>query len=192
MNNLNLEELVRNFFTKVENENMEIYSESNMEIRLSQYLLDNVPNGFKVETQRNVDFFGIDKNDVLKRKMDIVIYNEDKSIKYEIELKYPATKNNKGYTNALTEIIKDINFTEQLREKGFTDTYFLVITDHQKIYSNIGVRNNELTTDGLYSYFRAGKEITGQIENYNIKGNYKINWVNCGDKKYYLGRTNNQ
>ncbi len=191
MNNLNLEELVRDFFTKVERENMEIYSESNMEIRLSHYLLDNFPTEFKVETQRNVDFFVIYKSDVLKKEMDIVIYNEDKSMKYEIELKYPTTKKNAAYTDNLRKIIEDISFTEQLREKGFTDTYFLVITDDPYLYSTVGVNNNELKIEGLYSYFRVGKEITGPIENYNIKGNYKIDWVNCGDKKYYFGKTNN-
>ncbi len=191
MNNLNLEELVRDFFTKVERENMEIYSESNMEIRLSHYLLDNVPKGFKVETQRNVDFFGINKSDVLKKEMDIVIYNEDKSIKYEIELKYPTTKKNAAYTDNLKNIIEDISFTEQLKEKGFTDTYFLVITDDPHLYSITSEKNRELKLDDLYGYFRVGKEITGLIENYNIKGNYKIDWVNCGDKKYYFGKTNN-
>ncbi len=40
-------------------------------------------------------------------------------------------------------------------------------------------------------YFRAGKSITGLIENYNIKGSYIIDWKDCGEKKYYLGKTNN-
>lgn len=192
MKNVDLEKLIIEFLEKIKTKEINVYSESNLEIRLAQHLMLNVPSDFIVENQRNVEDFGIDKHSVLKREMDIVIYNQDKSIKYEIELKYPTTKRNRAYPDNLKKVIKDINFTEELKEMGFTDTYFLVLSDDVKVYDTTGPTGLDLTTEGIYEYFRAGKEITGNISDYEIKGHYQIKWEDCGDVKYYLGRTNNK
>lgn len=192
MEKFDLENLINDFLEKTKKEKINIYSESNLEIRLAQHLMLNIPSDFKVENQRNVEDFGIDKHTVLKKEMDIVIYNQDKSIKYEIELKYPTTKRNRAYPDNLKKVIEDIKFTEELKEKGFTETYFLVISDDEKVYGITGPTGRDLTTEGIYEYFRAGKEINGNINDYEIKGHYTIKWKECGDIKYFLGKTNNE
>ena len=192
MENFNLEKSINDFFEKIRKNELSVYSESNLECKLAQHLMNDVPEDFYVETQRNVIDFDIDKHSLLKKEMDIIIYNQDKSIKYEIELKYPTTKRNRAYPDNLKKVIEDIKFTEQLREKGFTDTYFLIITDDEKVYGTNGPTGRKLTTDGIYEYFRAEKEINGNINDYEIKGHYQIKWEDCGDKRYFLGKTNNK
>jgi len=187
---ITLEESINSFLDNIRKNKIKIYSESNLECKLAQQLMLDFPD-FIVETQINVREFGLNKSLLMKKEMDIVIYNQDKSIKYEIELKYPTTKRNRAYPDNLKKVIEDIKFTEQLRENGFTDTYFLVITDDEKVYGTTGPTGRQLTTDGIYEYFRVEKEITGNINDYEIKGHYQIKWKDCGDIKYFLGKTNN-
>ena len=80
-----------------------------------------------------------------------------------------------------------IRFMEELKEQGFTNTYCFTLVDDKNFYSG-------RVQDGIYSFFRAGKPISGIIEkpttddvpSINISKEYVVSWEPCGNMKYYL------
>lgn len=88
------------------------------------------------------------------------------------------------------QFVKDIQFMEELVKDGdFTKTLCLTLVDDKGFYKPN--RNNA----GIYSYFRLGTPIKGNIEHqinqthyqYYITGNYNIKWCSLTEKvKYYI------
>lgn len=70
-----------------EGKSIEVYNEFSLQHELGIFLRKKLPE-YIVQFERNVEkFFRIE--DTIKHEIDIVIYNESKTEKYAIELKFP-------------------------------------------------------------------------------------------------------
>lgn len=167
-------------------ENVELYNEFSLQHELGIFLRNNL-DGYKVQFERNVTYFEIYGNATIKKEIDIVIFNLDRTELYAIELKYPK---NGQYPEQMYAFTKDILFMEQLKENGFTQTCAVTLVEDKAFYT--GER-----ADGIYQYFRGRVPVSGTIskptgstkgiEHIDINGNYKIEWYSQNAKrKYYV------
>ncbi|SUT89663.1 Uncharacterised protein [[Actinobacillus] rossii] len=194
---LNIESLVNDFFSYLikHKEDIEIYNEFSFQhelgifLRIRKKLNDK---GYKIQFERNVKDFGYipkDKNE--KKEIDIVILNKYKNDeKYAIELKFANTTNGQ-YPEKMFSFIKDIHFMETVKAecKGFVRNYCITIVEDENFYKKKG------KIDGIYAYFRNGKQITGDIEkptgkekySISLEKTYQIIWQKFGEnKKFYI------
>lgn len=122
---------------------------------------------------------------MLKKEMDIVVFSEDKSEKYCIELKYPS---NGQYPEQMFAICKDVRFLEQLIEHGFTGGYSLNLVDDKLFYNDYGKE------EGIYEMFRRNKRIEGTVIkptgdrdiSYKFNNSYDIKWNEVDEKRKYF------
>lgn len=168
------------FMAIVEETQIEVYNEFSFQHELGIFLRKKLP-GYKIQFERNTKFFGI--TGTLKHEIDIVIFNEKE--KYAIELKYPV---NGQYPEQMYSFVKDIVFMEQLKSKGFNNTYCLTMVNDSKFYSGIKI-------DGIYAYFRNNQILCGIIqkptgncdESIKLSKHYNIKWEgNKKQLKYYI------
>lgn len=178
-----VESLLYKFMQMVKIGKVEIYNEFSLQHELGIFLRNSLKN-YKVQFERNTKFFGI--TGTTKHEIDIVIYNDTE--RYAIELKYPL---NGQYPEQMFSFIKDICFMEELKEKGFDQTYCLTVVDDKNFYE--GKRK-----DGIYAYFRGEKVLQEKIckptgsknEILILKNEYTINWCENGQyQKYYIVET---
>ncbi len=187
MSSLNLEVLIIDFLNTIEPKAIEIYNEFSLQHELGIYLRNYLPN-YKVQFERNISYF-FDKAQTIKKEIDIVIFDNNKTEKYAIEIKYPRKA---AYSRRLYSFVKDIKFMEELKNLGFTETYCLTLVEQAPFYSG---KNNQ----GIYKYFRDEHKVYGNIKNpitnpndknppsISIDGIYPIIWKNLdGKRKYYL------
>ena len=118
-----------------ENEDIEIYNEFSLQHELGIYLRDNFDD-CQVQFERNIDYFDeyMINEEPVKKEIDIVIFNKDKSSCHAIELKYPQ---NKRYPMTMYDCIKDIKFMEQLKTAGFESTFCITIRIEMMIINPI-------------------------------------------------------
>ena len=91
---------------------IEIYNEFSLQHELGIFLRNRLSR-YKIQFERNVSYFGFNKNDYVKREIDISVCNPDKNLLYAaIELKYPR---NGQYPEQMYSFCKDISFVEQLK-----------------------------------------------------------------------------
>ncbi len=170
----------------------DIYNEAGIQFELGFFLRNQKSlSNYKIQLERNIDYFGLNKIYFSKKEMDIVIFDENKDKKSCIELKFPR-KSNGQVPEQMFKACKDIYFLEQLVNSGFESSYFIFFTDNDSFYHG----QNE---NGIYGIFRNNGEITGtiekptgnQAESINIEGKYKINWQNIRDDlKYFIIEVN--
>ncbi|WP_377887978.1 hypothetical protein [Alkalihalobacillus sp. R86527] len=181
---MNIPKYIHEFFTLVENNEVDIYNEFSLQHELGIFLRNEIHSPFKVEFERNVRFFQPGAKCV-KSEIDIVIYNQDASEKYAIELKFPK---NGQYPESMFSFVKDIKFMEQTKELGFTQTFAVTYVEDSLFYKGA-------KTDGIYSYFRNGKQLHGEIMKPTgikkdvciIEGNYEVEWLSMANgSKYYV------
>lgn len=170
-----------------------VYNEFSLQHELGFFLRSRLKGeGYKVEFERNVSFFGINNgngNKLTKHEIDISIYKKDASgnftEKYAIELKYPR---NGQYPESMYSCVKDIKFMEELRKNGFNGTAVLTFVDGKKFYSGGHPKD-------IYRYFRdttpengSIKKPTGCRKEYcYISGSYNVNWKEINaDLRYYI------
>ncbi|MDS1003371.1 hypothetical protein P9J83_07665 [Clostridium sporogenes] len=182
---------INKFIELLSNNKIEVYNEFSLQYELGIYLRCCIKNEeYKIQFERNVEFFNIKKKDTRKKEIDIVIYNKNGTEKYAIELKYPR---NGQYPESMFSFIKDIEFCEQLQKNGFNGAVCFTLVDDKLFYSG-KYEDNE---DNIYKYFRGGKEIKGSIkkptgtqsESYfiNIYGVYRIEWQQINSNlRYYI------
>lgn len=180
-----LKELIDSFTFLIKNNQIEIYNEFSLQHELGIYLRNNIDDSsYKVQFERNVSYFGINKGNLVKKEIDIAIFNEDKSKKYAIELKYPR---NGQYPETMFAYVKDIKFCEQLTQSGFDGAIAFTVVDDSGFYQGT-------TEDGIYKHFRNGHPLTGTItkptglrnEIIPLDGEYYILWKDINDSyKYY-------
>ena len=126
-----MEKLFTSFATEVGLGNIEIYNEFSLQHELGIFLRKNLKNK-KVQFERNVSFFGFNKNDYIKREIDIVIFGITSSVpEVAIELKYPR---NGQHPEQMFSFCKDVSFVEQLRESGFKAAYVVIFADDHLFY----------------------------------------------------------
>lgn len=191
---MDLRKEINDFIEEYRNVNngIVVYNEFSLQHELGFFLRSRLKwEGYKVEFERNVSFFGINER-LTKHEIDISIYKKDASgnftEKYAIELKYPR---NGQYPESMYSFVKDIKFMEELRENGFNGTAVLTFVDDRNFYSG------RLRT-GIYSYFRATTPISGVIEkptgcreerrddHCDFSGSYNVNWQEINaDLRYY-------
>lgn len=195
---LNIEQKIEKFFQYIVERKIDIYNEFSLQHELGIYLRERLV-GFKVQFERNISFFFKEekdrdkkKNEFVKREMDICIFNDDKSEKYAIELKFPQ---NGQYPEQMFSFVKDIAFMERVKEKGFNQTFAVTLVTDKNFSEGKKI-------DGIYRYFRSNDVLTGKIqkptgntdEHIELKGDYKIQWKNTNvldnhqiyPAKYYI------
>ena len=89
---MELEKLIIDFLYLQKNENFEnIYNEFSLQHELGIFLRKRLSNIYKVEFERNISFFLGKENSkkLIKKEIDIVIYDKEKNKKIAIELKRP-------------------------------------------------------------------------------------------------------
>ncbi len=182
-----------------------IYNEFSLQFELGFFLRDELKNkGFKVQFERNVEFFGGDKKKFVKKEIDIVVFNDDKSEKYAIELKFPP---NGFYEKRMHHFVKDIQFMEEVKgcskieEKiGFAKTYCLTLISDSE--NGERFRTGEKVNTKIAQYFidpkvakiEEKRDVDGSVPSYKekgkelhhtISGSYSIEWKSIGSTGYH-------
>ena len=182
---LKLNALVQDFFKSVITRNIDIYNEFSLQHELGIFLREALPT-YKVQFERNVSYFTND-NKTIKKEIDIAVFSEDKAEKYAIELKCPL---NGQYPEQMYSFVKDIKFMEQLKERGFTNTYCVVLVSDRPFYQG---KSNE----GIYKCFREEFSVYGEIfkptglgrnnESITLSENYNFEWQELSEtRRYYI------
>lgn len=177
--------ILNEFFLYVRTTNVEIYNEFSLQHELGIYLRKKL-DGYRIQFERNVSFFTND-NKTIKKEIDIVIFNDDQSEKYAIELKSPM---NGQYPEQMYSFVKDIKFMEQLKVRGFTKNYCVTLVSDTPFYE--GKENK-----GIYKHFREEYSVYGRIfkptgagkneKNIALSNIYTINWQDLSEtRKYYI------
>lgn len=185
MNDLELQAQLVEFMNQVSNDGIEIYNEFSIQFELAIFLRANLPKEYKIQLERNINYFGLDKEHFLKKEMDIVVFNPATEEKHCIEIKYPT---NGQYPEQMFSMCKDIKFLEELVDAGFSDSYCLVVVNDPLFYSIKG-------EEGIYRLFRKEKRLKGTIQKptgkkditYHLNHEYKIEWNDVsGSEKYFI------
>ena len=199
---LNLKALIDGFWkSNVNNVANVTYNEFGLQFELGIFLRNHpsIKNKYRVEFERNVSFFTTSVSDFVKKEIDIVIYNVDKSERYAIELKCPK---NGQYPEQMYKFVKDILFVQQLkRYGGFTDTCCLTVVDNHGFYQG-SITGRVPQTTLLYNVFRKAPSTiiestvyipTGKNKDtlgIHLLDNADIKWLNIGKTgvKYYIAQ----
>ncbi|WML29353.1 hypothetical protein RCG24_15465 [Neobacillus sp. OS1-32] len=78
------------FMNMVSDGTIEIYNEFSIQFKLAIFLRANLPIDYKIQLERNINYFGLDKEHFLKKEMDIVVFNPATEEKHCSEIKYPT------------------------------------------------------------------------------------------------------
>ncbi len=182
-----LSSLVQEFAEQVSLDHIEVYNEASIQYELAIFLRRELPRNYKVQLERNIDYFGLDKGEFLKREMDIVVSCSSNGEKHCVELKFPT---NGQYPEQMFSACKDIKFLEQLVSAGFGESFFVMFADDPLFYTNKG-------DSGIYLSFRKEKLIKGSIqkptgekdETLHFSGTYAIQWKEVANGlKYFVVR----
>lgn len=170
------------FMHRIRKGEVEVYNEISLQVELGIYLRENFPE-YKVQFERNVSYFGIDKHHVVKREIDIVISNEAAGERYAIELKNPREGQ---HPIQMFKAAQDIRFLEQLTDKGFRKGYFIMLV-HDPLFYESGRKT------GIYRFFRGGEVLSGTIEKptgkpeppVTLEKSHSILWSDLGGADRY-------
>ena len=174
----NFPQHLKTFFEIYKREDyIEIYNEFSVYFRLG-YHLENLFNvDYKIQFMREPDIFGID-DELVKPHLDIVIIDDDMHVLHAIEVVYIKDE---PRLEKLFEVCTGLRFMEQLIERGFQDSYVLLIADippqddEQPHY----IFRGEITLEGDIQQPTDGDAV---IE---LEGSYTINWQKVEDYFYY-------
>ncbi len=170
---------------KIKDHKIEIYNEASIQYELA-FLLREKSSEFKVQLERNVSYFGLDKNKFIKKEIDIVIFNEDKSEKTAIEIKFPT---NGQHPEQMFSFCKDVKFLEELKSSGFSNNVFLAFANDSNFWNDKGDKGT------IYEMFRKQKKILGTVQKptgkkddfVEINGEYDIEWVSINSEmKFFI------
>ena len=165
--------LIAEFAGKIAAGDIEIYNEFSLQHELGIYLRCKLP-AKKIQFERNVSFFKLDKTDFIKKEIDIVVYSDKNAPDAAIELKYPQHE----VPDQMLSFCQDVQFAEELKAVKFKETYAIIFTEDHLFYSG--------KSHGIYAYFRGGKPLSGAIAKQTepnegkiearIAGSYSITW----------------
>lgn len=179
---MEIQRLFAHFMRQVDEGTIEIYNEFSLQHEFGMFLRLNLQPQ-KVQFERNIAHFGLDKPDFAKREIDICAYIDPASPSLAVELKYPR---NGQYPEQLFSFCKDIVFLEQLRRAGFENCIFAAVVEDRPFY--------EGRQFGIYAPFRGGSSLEGEVvkptgkkdSRLLITGSYSIEWHRIADGKRYL------
>lgn len=176
-------EAIKLFFEVFISNRIEVYNEFSLQHELGFFLRGKLPD-YKVQFERNVSFFSINRS-TIKKEIDIAVFKPDYSERYAIELKAPR---NGQYPEQLFSFSKDIKFMEELKQEGFTNTYAVTLVADPAFYEG-------RLDDGIYRYYRSEHNVYGEInkptgkkdETICLEGVYPIEWERLSDgRRYYI------
>jgi hypothetical protein len=147
---------LQRFFSLVAEGEIDIYNEFSVQHELGIYLRDSLSTtlaGIKVQFERPVSFFGLERNRLAKKEIDISVFTSDRSVRYAIELKYPRSGQ---YPEQMFKACQDIRFLEQLANSSFTRCFFVMVADDSGFYEE------KTVSTGIYQYFR-GRDFRGRV-----------------------------
>lgn len=175
----------------ISKETIDIYNEASIQYELAILLRNYIGGNYKVQLERNINYFQLPKSDYLKKEMDIVIFSPDKLMKYCIELKFPT---NGQYPEQMFSACKDIGFLEELKKAGFEGGLFIMFANDPLFYGDF----NRTGEDSIYKKFRSEKLLEGEIkkptgkkdEIIKLRGKYFIQWQTVRENfKYFIIET---
>lgn len=178
------QDLINQFVKEISLKKIEIYNEASIQHELVIFLRSHLSN-YKIQFERNISVFGLDKKRFMKKEIDLVIFNTDNHDIYAIEIKFP---NNGAYPNQMLIICEDLKFLEELKQSNFTKCFCLVFANDDNFWNSKGSRH-------IYQKFRKEKVFEGRFEGkinqkklrINLNGSYKINWKSIdGFGKHFL------
>lgn len=168
-----IDKIMANFASMLRTEEVEIYNEFSLQHELGVYLRTRLAPA-KVQFERNVSFFGFEKQGFIKREIDISLFSSDGlNLDLAIELKFPR---NGQHPEQIFSFCKDVVFIEQLKEAGFRKALAIIFVDDPLFYQG--------RPRGICKYFRSGETWHGQVNKPTgtqmyelmIKGDYRIHW----------------
>ena len=168
---ITLVDLIAPFIGAVADGRIEVYNEFSLQHELGVFLRGSLPN-YKVQFERNVNFFFREKARFTKKEMDVSVFSPDKSeLKCAIELKYPR---NGQCPEQMFCFCKDIAFAEELSSAGFVTTAVIIFAEDRLFYQG--------KEDGIYGFFRGSKPIHGRIQKptgkkddeVTVRGHYSV------------------
>jgi len=140
------------FFQLFAKGEVEIYNEFSFQHELGIFLRHEFPE-LKIQFERNVSYFDLDKAQYQKKEIDLVMFLDKSNVECVMELKFPR---NGQVPETMFSFCKDIAFIEQLVKSGFKRGYFVAVVDDKAFY--------EGNPKGIYGLFRNGQSITGHIQ----------------------------
>lgn len=158
---------IRSFMSNCTQSKIKIYNEISLQLELGIFLRNNLKD-FTLRFERNINAYStrigknkINKNDFIKREIDIVLFNGVNEVDaeeiYAIELKFPR---NGQYPEQMYSFIKDIKFMEEVKTKlNFTNTYCVTLVDDPNFYNP-----NNKTLKDIYRHFRIGDKNLHQLK----------------------------
>jgi hypothetical protein len=167
--------VVQRFFQTIAGGGIEIYNECSLQHELGIFLRQSLPHGsYKVQFERPVGFFGLDRKDFVKKEIDLAIFTDDKTERLAIEVKLPR---NGQYPEQMFKFCQDVAFLEQLVLAGFDGGLFVIAADDPLFYGGAN-------RGSIYSHFRGGTSLRGTIskptgardESVTLCGSYDVQW----------------
>jgi len=86
---MNLLPHLKEFADEIAEEKIGIYNEASIQYEMAIYLRGRLDNRYKIQLERNINHFNLERGDYIKKEMDIVVFSLDKKEKQCIELKFP-------------------------------------------------------------------------------------------------------
>jgi hypothetical protein len=176
---------LKKFVDEIAQGKIDLYNEPGIKYELAIYLRGCLGNKYKIQVERNIDYFDLEKDHYLKKEMDIVIFTPDKKDCRCIEVKFPTQGQ---HPEQMFSACKDVRFLEQLVESGFAHCYFMMFADDHLFYIDKGGSK-------IFKMFRNEKVIKGEIrkptgkkdEVLTLQREYKIEWRTLMDSlRYFL------
>ena len=175
---------LRSFIQRVSTGEIEVYNEISVQLELAIYLRS-AARDWRVELERSVSHFGLQKAMYVKREIDVVVSSPALDNIRAVEIKYPRQGQ---YPEQMFKACQDVQLLEQLVMSGFGRSYFLMLADDPLFYSGE-------STGRVYEIFRREHVIQGPIDKPTgasdkvvvLRGKYPFSWETvAGPVKYFL------
>lgn len=185
-------QLLANFFSAKQND-IELYNEAGLQYELALHLTKELQE-YQIRLEYPISRVYQPNSGFVKKEMDIYLTSSSGE-KFLIELKLP--KQNCAAPQAMYEALKDVKFSEQLKEKGFKNCYSLLITERPSFWA--ALRANE----AIYKLFNGTEVNFESIDSFflpkflhkkgsiHLNKTYQVKWNEFRDAhnhfwKYYI------
>jgi len=180
-------QLLDRFFRSIDTDSC---NEAELQHEIGYWLRTNLPFGWHVYFERPADSFFPQATRLVKKEIDLVIVSPAPRRHFALELKCSRLRQGR-FPETMFDVCRDLQFLEQLVSHGFCGGLFAILADSPLFYDT-GKQ------DGIYSYFKGGQPLHGEIRKptgekdqvVNLHGSYCVQWNPCGtgktDKRYWL------
>lgn len=156
---MRMKNLVKDFVGYIKRNNVAIYNEASIQYELAIFLR-RIKKNYKIQLERNVSTFGLDKTKTKfsKKEIDVSIFRGDEpkksAEKHAIEIKFPT---NGEYPAQMFSFCKDIRFLEELKAAGFQNNLFIAFSNDHLFWEG-------QKKDGVYEPFRKSGKLEGVVK----------------------------